>query len=108
MCELSAQGVGRHEIGERHLTADLDHRQKLAVAALELGVAGDVDLDELERLLGPNGLEHPPGRGAQVARRSVVEDDPRYGYRPRVMVASATRCTASPYAANRIVVDLAS
>ena len=108
MCELSTQGVRRHEIGKRHLHADLDHRQELAVAALELRVAGDIDLDELEWHLGPNGLEHPPGRGAQVARRGVVEDDSRYGYRPRVIVASATRWTASPYAANRIVVDFAS
>jgi hypothetical protein len=31
-----------------------------------------------------------------VAVAGVVEGDPGYGYRPRVVVASATRCTASP------------
>jgi hypothetical protein len=31
-----------------------------------------------------------------VAAGRVVEDDAYYGYRPRVVVASATRCTATP------------
>jgi hypothetical protein len=35
----------------------------------------------------------------------VVDGDAsRYGYRPRVVVASATRCTASPYEAIRRLV----
>jgi hypothetical protein len=32
-------------------------------------------------------------------------DAPRYGYSPRVVVASATRCTARPYDAMRRLVS---
>src|SRR4029450_6955702 len=41
-------------------------------------VAGDVDLLELERLVGTRGLDHPPGRRAEMAASRVVEDDARY------------------------------
>jgi hypothetical protein len=97
-----------HEVRERALAVDLDDRQPLAIPGLEVRIAGDVDLVELERLLGPHRLQHPPRGSAQVALRRVVERDADYGYRPRVSVASATRWTARPYAASRIVVDLAS
>jgi hypothetical protein len=96
LCELSSKRIGLNEVRERELAVDLDHGQKLAVTLLEPGVAGDVDLLELERLLGPHGLEHAPRRRTQVAIRSVVEDDAGYGYKPRVRVASETRCTARP------------
>jgi hypothetical protein len=79
LCELATQRVGRHEVREGKLAADLDHRQRFAVAALELGIVGDVDLLELERLLGANGLERSPRGRTEVALRSVVEDDPGYG-----------------------------
>jgi hypothetical protein len=52
LCKLAAQGVGWHEVGECPLAVDLDDRQPLAVASLQLRVARDVDLVELERLLG--------------------------------------------------------
>jgi hypothetical protein len=70
----------------------------LAVAALELGVSGDVDELEIERELGLH-LAHDLERAlAEPAVRRVVERDlPRYGYRPRVVVASVTRWTARPY-----------
>ena len=82
---------------ERPLTVDLDHRQPLAVALLQLGVTGDVDLRELEVRVRGDCDERLPRPLAQVAARRVVEDDlRRYGYKPRVVVASATRMTASP------------
>ena len=40
-----------------------------------------------------NDLDRPR---AEAAVGRVVEDDSRYGYNPRVVVASATRCTAIP------------
>jgi hypothetical protein len=93
-----------HVVRERTLAVDLGHREPLAVALLELGDARDVDLLELELLLRPKRLELGASALAEVAIRSVEERDPDYGYRPRVVVASATRCTATPYAAFRIVV----
>jgi hypothetical protein len=71
----------------------------LAVAELEHGVPGDVheleiELDVASGLHLANHLERPL---AEPAVRGVIEDDlGRYGYRPLVVVASATRCTASP------------
>jgi hypothetical protein len=80
LCDLAAKGVGWHEVRECLLAVDLHDRERLAVAGLELWVAGDVDLLELERLLGPHRLQHPPRRRAEVALGSVVEDDPDYVY----------------------------
>jgi hypothetical protein len=84
-------------VDERLLAVDLDHRQPLPVARLQLGVAGDVDLRELEVGVGADGDERLPRPLAEVAAGRVVENDlRRYGYRPLVVVASATRRTASP------------
>jgi hypothetical protein len=84
-------------VGEGALALDLDHGQPFAVAGLELGIAADVDLDELERMRGAHVLEHRARPLAEVAAgRSEQRDADGYGYRPRVVVASATRCTASP------------
>ena len=96
MCELSAQRSRLDEIREGALAVDLDHRQPFAVLGLERLVAGDVDLLELEALVGLRGEDDPFRRLAEVAARGRVEDDAGYGYRPRVMVASATRWTARP------------
>jgi predicted Zn-dependent peptidase len=46
---------------------------------LQLGVAGDVDLVELERQLRPHLVERRPRTIAEVAPVSAVEDDAR-GY----------------------------
>jgi hypothetical protein len=84
-------------VDERLLAVDLDHRQPLPVARLQLGVAGDVDLRELEVGVGADGDERLPRPLAEVTTGCVVEDDlRRYGYKPRVVVASATRMTARP------------
>ena len=56
-----------HEVRERLFAVDQDDGKTLAVAPLELGVARDVDLLELERDLRAHLLEHAPRALAQVA-----------------------------------------
>ena len=62
-------------VGEDALAVELDDREPLAVLGLELRVSRDVDLDELERSLGPRLLEDGAGPFAEVATRRGVEDD---------------------------------
>ena len=104
MCDLPAERPRLDEVRERALAVDLHDRKPLAVAGLELGIAADVDLLQLEAELVPRGADDTLRGSAEVAALGVVEDDPGYGYRPRVIVASETRWTARPYAAVRIVV----
>jgi hypothetical protein len=52
----------------------LDHRDQLAVAPLELRVAADVHGAEVEAKLGPQLLERPQGLLAEVAPLRVVDD----------------------------------
>ena len=68
------------------------------MGGLELGVAVDLDHLERERHLRPHLPDDVERRLAQVAAATDVDDDAGWaqGYRPRVVVASATRCTASP------------
>jgi hypothetical protein len=67
-------------VDERALAVDLEDRQPLAVARLEPGVAGDVDLAELERPLGSHLLDDRARPVAEMAALRVVEDDlRRYG-----------------------------
>jgi hypothetical protein len=84
-------------VDEGALAVDLDDRQPFAVPGLELGPAADVDLVELELVLAPHLCEGSPRTLAEMA---VVRVEERYangyGYRPRVVVASATRWTARP------------
>jgi hypothetical protein len=94
--EPSAKGLRLDEVRERALAVDLDDRDVLAVGRLELRVVVDVDDDELEaelRLRLADDLKRPL---AEAAPGRAVENNGCYGYRPRVVVASATRCTASP------------
>ena len=78
--QSAAQRVGRNVVDECALAVDLDHREPLPVARLELGVAGDVDLLERERQLRPDPVEDGPRALAQVASAGDVEDDAvRYG-----------------------------
>jgi hypothetical protein len=68
LCADLAEKSGRVQvIDEGPLAADLDHRQPLAVARLELRVARDVDLLELERVLPPKLCERAPCTLAEVA-----------------------------------------
>jgi hypothetical protein len=64
------------EVGEGFLAVHEDDRNTLPIAALEVGVAGDVDVLELERKLGSDIGEHPPGVLAQVALGCGEERDP--------------------------------
>ena len=97
MCgDLPAEGVRWHVVDEGLRAVDLDHRKQLPVAPLEVGIPGDVHLAQLEVHLRAELVEGRPRPLAQVAAGRVVEDDAYYGYRPRVVVASATRCTATP------------
>jgi hypothetical protein len=95
-CEPAAEAVRIDVVDKRALAVDLHDRQPLAVARLERGVAGDVDLGELESELVLERADGPARPLAEVAVGSVVQRDARYGYRPRVIVASATRLTAMP------------
>jgi hypothetical protein len=67
-------------VGENALALDLHDGQPLAVAGLELGVAADVDLLELERMPRTHGLEHAASTLAEVtAGRREERDANGYG-----------------------------
>ncbi len=73
------------EVRERLLAADDDDRDALAVPSLELRVAADVDLLELERDLGAADIENAARALAEMAALGVVEAD-----RNRVSTATDT------------------
>jgi len=77
--EARAQRVGRDEVRECPHAVDLDDGQIRAVAALEVGVAGDVDDGEVEAELVPRGANDLERALAEPAVRSVVDGDPRQG-----------------------------
>jgi hypothetical protein len=68
----------------------------------ELRAPCDVDHLEIEVNLVADVSDDLESPFTEAAVGSVVDGDAlRYGYSPRVVVASATRCTASPYDAMR-------
>jgi hypothetical protein len=78
--ETANEGVRMDVVGEDALALDLHDGQPLAVAGLELGVAADVDLLELERMPGTHGLEHLASPLAEVtAGRGEERDANGYG-----------------------------
>jgi hypothetical protein len=79
LCQLSAQSVRRHEVDERPHAVDLDHRDQLAVARLELRLAVDRDLLELEPELVPQRDDGLPRLLAEVAAGRPVEANAGYG-----------------------------
>ena len=81
MCESAAKRLRLDEIGERPPAVDLDDREPLAITALELWVAGDVDGAKIEGKLGAHSLQHAERGPAEVALGRVVENDAprRYG-----------------------------
>jgi hypothetical protein len=83
-------------IGTDALAVDLDDRNQLAVASLELRVAVDRHLLGIEPELLTESSERRPRPLAEMAAVSLVENYSGYGYSPRVIVASATRRTARP------------
>jgi hypothetical protein len=79
------------------LAVHLDDRDPLAIPALELGHARDVDLVDGETELGRESPELVPRPLAEVAVPRDDECDGRaQGYSPRIVLASATRPTARP------------
>jgi hypothetical protein len=79
LCKLCAQCFRIHEVREGPLPVDLDDRQQLPIAILELWIPGDVDLLQLERLLGARRVQDAPRGRAEVAAVRVVEGDVGYG-----------------------------
>src|SRR6266566_599357 len=80
--ELAPEGLGLHVVGADALAVDLDDGDQLAVTRLQLSVALDRDLDQLEpeliAKLGELGLRPL----AKVAALGFVEDDLRRLRRP--------------------------
>ena len=68
------------EVRERLLASDGDHRDPFAVAGLELGFSGYVDLVELERDVRAHTFYDAAGALAKVTPFGRVEGDPRSAY----------------------------
>jgi hypothetical protein len=79
LCNRPAQRVGVHVVDETALAVDLHHRDPLPVRRLELGVAVDRDLPQLEAELLPRRADDAAGGLAEMAARRGVEDDVGYG-----------------------------
>jgi hypothetical protein len=79
LCNRPAEGIGLDVVGETAPAVDLHDWQPLAIFGLQDGVAGDVDLPQVEPELLPELANHAAGRLAEMAARGVVEDDVGYG-----------------------------
>ena len=66
-------------VDEGALASDLHHREPFPVGGLELGIAGDVDLLELEVLVAAHLGQLSSRALAEMAVGGVVEGDPDYG-----------------------------
>jgi hypothetical protein len=66
-------------VDEGALPVDLHDGQPFAVAGLELGVAADVDLFEIERRVVAHTNEHVASPLAEVTASCVIERDARQG-----------------------------
>ena len=69
-----------HVVGERLLAVDRDDGDALAVAPLELRVAVDPDLLELEPHLAGDLVQDPARGSAEVAAVGGKQRDPADGY----------------------------
>src|SRR5829696_2791719 len=100
--QFATERLLRNVVDERLGAVDLHGGKQLAVPLLELGVAGDVHLAELERELRSKALQRGASTLAQVTARRVVEGDlrdrgrawwsprPRAGRRARTPRAAST------------------
>jgi hypothetical protein len=68
-----------HVVDETTPPVDLHDRDPLAVGGLELGVAVDYDLPQVEAELVARSRDDAPRRLAEVAPRRGEEDDFGYG-----------------------------
>ena len=75
MCNRAAQCVDLHVVREAAPAVDLDDRQPLAIRGLELGLAGDVDLVQVEAELGSERTHLGERTLAEVAPLRVIDDD---------------------------------
>ena len=73
--QLAPQGRLVDVVDEGALAVDLDHRQPLAVARLQLGSSGDVDLRVRETELALQRRDLRSGALAEGAALRVVEGD---------------------------------
>jgi hypothetical protein len=79
LCNRTAKRVRVDVVDETPPSVDLDHGDPLAVLRLELVVAVDRDLPQLEAELIARRADDAPRRRAKMAARGGVEDDLRYG-----------------------------
>jgi hypothetical protein len=79
LCNRPPQRVGVHVVDEAPPPVDLHDRDPLAVRGLQLGVAVDRDLAQLEAELLARSRDDAVGRSAEVAARRSEEDDLGYG-----------------------------
>ena len=77
---VGPERLGLDVVGADPLVVDLDHGNQLAVARLELGVAVNHDLGELEPELVAKLEELGLRPLAEVASLGLVENDPRRWY----------------------------
>jgi hypothetical protein len=68
-----------HVVDETSPAVDLHHRDPLAVSSLELGIAVDRDLPQLEAELLVCGRDDAPGRRAEMAARCGEQSYLSYG-----------------------------
>ena len=73
--EAASQAIGVDEVGKRLLVPDENDGDPLTVAALELRIARDVDLLQLERDVGTDALDHPPCALAEMTAGRRVQGD---------------------------------
>jgi len=77
--ELAPERVRLDEVGESANAVDLHDGKPFAIACLELGVAADVDLLELESQLVAQRSHLRPRALAEMATLRVEDPDRRYG-----------------------------
>jgi hypothetical protein len=79
LCNRPSERVRMDVVDEAPPSGDLDDRDPLPVRGLELGVAVDRHLAQLEAELVARRSDDAAGRLAEVAARRGVEDDFGYG-----------------------------
>ena len=79
LCNRPPERVRLHVVREAAPAVDLDHGQPFPVFGLEGGIAGDVDLAQVEAELLVELGDHAAGFLAEMAARGVVDDDFGYG-----------------------------
>ena len=75
MCNRTAEGIRLDVVRETAPAVDLDDRQPLAIRALQLGIAADVDLAKVEVELALQRSQLFERALTEVAALRVVDDD---------------------------------